>query len=102
MSTFKITVDDQSDLGKHISKFKPRERSREIYLLATIGLMASRGNILTDKTHGLNVEFNSNERKSSSVAVGILTSNELSEENEKNIIVNHALAVDFGDDLLAL
>lgn len=38
MSTFKITVDDDSELGCWIQGMEGRGRSREIHMLATLGV----------------------------------------------------------------
>ena len=38
MATFKITVPDSSELGLHIAGKSGRERSMEVYMLASIGM----------------------------------------------------------------
>ncbi len=36
--TFKISIDPTTELGKHLSKYTPRQRNNQLIELATIGL----------------------------------------------------------------
>lgn len=89
MTTFKVTIDSASELGQHIEKLSPRGRSREIYMLASIGLkFSSVNNIRHDKGKSENT--------------GKLTSDANVKKIEKDSVLGQALSVDFGDDLLGL
>lgn len=98
MATFKITVDDKSELGQHIEKFGSRERSREIYVLATIGLLMKQGNsptVLSPKENKLGNDFSND-------PVAILTKAKPGEVSAAKNVINQSGGVDFGDELLDL
>lgn len=38
MATIKISVSDDTPLGRHVLGLKSRERSRELYMLASLGM----------------------------------------------------------------
>lgn len=95
MATFKVTVDENSELGLHIGSLSPRGRSREIYMLACIGLLS--------RSNGLN--------KQQSVGGLVHTTSEslamVNPEEKAGVFQDVSLIeqmdiVDFGDDLLRL
>lgn len=90
MTTIKISVNGDTPLGRHVLALKSRERSREIYMLASLGLATLEGS-RAETAH---------EKKS------LLADNSFS-QNVKT--VDDAAAVpkgigdiDFGDELLNL
>lgn len=103
MATFKITVDDSSKLGQHIASLTPKTRSREIYMLASMGLMqgsqldSSEKDI--ERTQVIPVIKN---KEVAAKGKKKLVSDVDSVGVEKNEIKNHALSVDFGDEIANL
>jgi hypothetical protein len=95
MATFKVTIDENSELGIHIGKLSPRGRSREIYMLASMGLMSrsSGPNLLPNQVGVLNAEETPGVALKASVddAGG----SDLAVKNQPSII-------DYGDDLMKL
>lgn len=87
MATFKITVPDKSDLGVHIADKSGRDRSMEVFLLASIGLK----NTSLDSKSSVKV-VNKSE-------VGPLE--QLTSSGDISVIEQGSI-VDFGDDLTKL
>ncbi len=95
MATFKVTIDENSELGIHIGKLSPRGRSREIYMLASMGLISrsSGPNLSQNQVGVLNVEDISETALKAPVdGVGI---SGLTVNNQSSII-------DYGDELMNL
>lgn len=104
MSTFKITVDDESELGRHLCSLSPKARSREVYLLGTVGLKFFKGDSVTEKSVTSALKSNetvvkhsldSKRDKSPNVHVGNEDKTSISE-------LNQVSSVDFGDEIAYL
>jgi hypothetical protein len=87
MATFKITVPDDTELGKHLSRLSGRARSMEVFMLATVGLKG-----------GVFASANVNKPAEKCEATAI----ECDVANVNNSIVNHDIKVDFGEGILDL
>lgn len=87
MATFKITVPDTSDLGVHIADKSGRDRSMEVFMLASIGLK----NISLDSKSSVKV-VNGPE---------VRPLEQLTSTGNINVIEQCSI-VDFGDDLTRL
>ena len=104
MSTFKITVDDESELGRHLCSLSPKARSREVYLLGTLGLKFFKGDSVTEQsvTSALKSDetvvkqsLDSKRDRSPNVHVGNEGENNISKLIQGN-------SVDFGDEIAYL
>ncbi|MAA94514.1 MAG: hypothetical protein CML22_07415 [Rheinheimera sp.] len=104
MATFKVTVDDDSELGQYLSSFEQRARSREVYMLASLGLLSLKrpsenpivnGNSQSNDLNKKVPKAVSKNSESSLVQNGIVST-------ENIVDVNQGLVVDFGDEIVAL
>lgn len=104
MATFKVTVDSGSELGKYLSEFDQRGRSREVYFLASMGLVNLRGQAEGAIVNG-NTQADVLTRKAESKAVKQSDSKKILKgcvEGEKIEQLNQLFTVDFGDDIMDL
>lgn len=95
MATFKVTIDENSELGIHIGKLSPRGRSREIYMLACLGLM--------NKGVGSNSYPNSERVLSVDGVLDTEVSKREKRPEKEKISDNNQLGIiDYGDELMDL